>query len=222
MADIADPNGVTPPEEPEPTLGRVLSKARQARGLSIEQVALQLRIDPVFVQALENDRVDVFAAPVFVRGYLRHLADRLGLELEDLLARYAEATDAENPSVTVTRPVAGYRRRWVVRLVAALIVLLSALAVWFTWVNRDWLLNFLTFEERATTRAPKAIGEGYEPAGVITGSGFAEIAVTDFGTNEPGTMPVISVNTRPESRPARDGWRILPEFNDGFEEKRAE
>ena len=89
----AEPNSPAEqlPIDETASLGSVLSMAREAYGLSIEQVAAELRIEYRFLEALEQDRLDMFSAPVFVKGYLKHVANRLGLQYEDLLARYGPA-----------------------------------------------------------------------------------------------------------------------------------
>ncbi len=70
------------------TLGQTLAAAREARGLAIDEVASRLRLGKHRVAALEEDRIGLIVAPVFVKGYLRQLAPLYGLKYEDLLARF--------------------------------------------------------------------------------------------------------------------------------------
>lgn len=74
------------------TLGQALAAAREARSLTIDDVATRLRLAKRRVAALEEDRIASIAAPVFVRGYLRQLARMYGLRYEDLLARFDRDT----------------------------------------------------------------------------------------------------------------------------------
>lgn len=57
--------------------GTLLRKAREARGLSQQQLADSLRLRVVIVQYMETDAFDKLASPTFVRGYLRSLSKAL-------------------------------------------------------------------------------------------------------------------------------------------------
>lgn len=57
--------------------GTLLRKAREARGLSQQQLADSLRLRLVIVQYMETDAFDKLASPTFVRGYLRSLSKAL-------------------------------------------------------------------------------------------------------------------------------------------------
>lgn len=65
--------------------GRQLREARQAAGLSIEEVAKTLHMASSAVRALEQEDWRGFDAPVFVRGQLRTYAAFLGLNSATLL-----------------------------------------------------------------------------------------------------------------------------------------
>ena len=62
-----------------------LRHARQAQGLSLEDVASRLKMPLRTVQALENDDWDRAGAPVFVRGQLRSYAKLLGIRIDDAI-----------------------------------------------------------------------------------------------------------------------------------------
>lgn len=69
-------------------LGTILREARQARGLTLEDVAQVTRIRVRYLEALEEGRYDVLPTPVHVRGFLRNYALYLDLEPDPLIARY--------------------------------------------------------------------------------------------------------------------------------------
>jgi len=68
-------------------LGQRLQQARQARNLTIEQVARATHLRPHHIQAIEEGRLDAFPSPVQARAFLRLYADYLGLVLDELVAR---------------------------------------------------------------------------------------------------------------------------------------
>jgi cytoskeleton protein RodZ len=60
--------------------GKRLRIARQAKGMSQNDVASHLHLSRSTVQALESDDYDGLPDPVFVRGYIRNYARLLGLD----------------------------------------------------------------------------------------------------------------------------------------------
>lgn len=66
--------------------GQRLTAAREAKNLSVEQVAADLRLDAHIIEALEKDDQDALPSAVFVRGYIRRYAALLGIDATDLLA----------------------------------------------------------------------------------------------------------------------------------------
>lgn len=78
-------------EGAEPTevhFGTLLRRARERHGLTLNDVADRTRISPRWIRALEDAQLDILPAPVFVSGYLRTYARLVGLDGQDLLARY--------------------------------------------------------------------------------------------------------------------------------------
>lgn len=56
------------------TPGAMLRAAREARGLSREQLCEAIQLERRLLEALEDDRFEAFDAPVFARGFLRKAA----------------------------------------------------------------------------------------------------------------------------------------------------
>ena len=73
------------PESLITPLGETLQRARQARGLTLEEVERDTRISCRYLQALENENFGLLPAPVYARGFLRTYARYLGLEPANLL-----------------------------------------------------------------------------------------------------------------------------------------
>jgi len=74
-----------------PTVAEQLRVAREAQGLTIHQVADITKIRTDHVRALEDGNFGVFAAPVYIRGFVRTYAALLKLNVEALVV----ALDAE-------------------------------------------------------------------------------------------------------------------------------
>lgn len=102
--------------------GAALQAAREARQLSVPEVADQLKLSSAVVTALEANDWDRLPAQVFVRGYVRAYARLMGLDDEELLDSERGATGGEvRGELSVIQTLE--RRRdliwWIVGAVAA-------------------------------------------------------------------------------------------------------
>jgi len=87
-------------------LGEEFRSAREARGLSLSDVAERLHIRSVYLAAIEDEDWHVIGAPVYVRGFMRTYARFLGLDPEAAVARFAAAGPAGTPGAATPRPAA--------------------------------------------------------------------------------------------------------------------
>ena len=70
------------------SIGRYLRGAREARGMSVEEIARATRIPMSSLERIEADHFDDLPGEVFVRGFLRAYARAVSLPVDDVLARY--------------------------------------------------------------------------------------------------------------------------------------
>ena len=80
-----------------------LGRARAQLGLSLADLSADTRIPKRHLAALENHQVDRLPAKLFVIGYLRTCAERLGLELDMLLTEYGVAETIVRDATANTR-----------------------------------------------------------------------------------------------------------------------
>ncbi len=66
--------------------GGRFSAAREAKGLSIAQVATELNLSPRYIEAIERGTLQQLPSMVFARGYVRNYARLLGLNVEEINA----------------------------------------------------------------------------------------------------------------------------------------
>ena len=93
-----------------PTPGTLVREAREAAGLSIDDVSQQLKLAPRQVQALEADDYAQLPGRTFVRGFMRNYARLLRLDPDALLAALPvlDALSAGNSPITrVVGEIAG-------------------------------------------------------------------------------------------------------------------
>jgi cytoskeleton protein RodZ len=96
-------------------LGTYLSRSREERGLSIDDVARATRVAPRYLRALEDDDFAALPASVFTKGYIRAYCQALDLPVDEALERYArsDGTVAAAPApvaVATARASDGDRR----------------------------------------------------------------------------------------------------------------
>lgn len=73
-------------------IGGQLKAAREAQGVSLEDVSARLKIREDHLQALENNDFDRLPGHVYAIGFIRTYAAHLGLNAADLISRFKEAT----------------------------------------------------------------------------------------------------------------------------------
>jgi cytoskeleton protein RodZ len=114
-------------------LGKTLASAREAHGLTIEEIATELRIEPRLLHALEQCRFEELGPPVFAKGYLKQYGNRLGLQYADLLAEYYRLVEPKEVTLAPSRTIKLRDERQItVWIIAALALALLAvfLMVW--------------------------------------------------------------------------------------------
>jgi cytoskeletal protein RodZ len=113
-----------PGEEKLRAFGRWLVMARELRALSREEVAARTRLPPGVVEALESGEAARMPAAAYVMGTLRAYAGALGLDADEVVLRWQEATGGAAPEVRTRR-----RPPLVPLLVAGALALLAAAAI---------------------------------------------------------------------------------------------
>lgn len=74
------------------SVGPYLKQVRETQGLSLDQVGSLTRIQIKFLEALEEEDFADLPEEVFVRGFVRTYARSLGINEEDALRRFSEAS----------------------------------------------------------------------------------------------------------------------------------
>lgn len=80
------------------SIGDKLKRARDTRGVSIEQAARDTHIAKRFVEALETEAFDEFPGEAYLLGFLRNYSGYLGLDAEDVVALYHNLKLQEQPA----------------------------------------------------------------------------------------------------------------------------
>jgi cytoskeleton protein RodZ len=189
-----------PPATPAPDgPGAALRKARERAGLSLDQVAQQLKLAPRQVKALEDEDFGQLPGRTFARGFVRNYARLLNLDSDHLLAQLPDATLApalaspllqstgttigEVPTTRVVRPAA---TRWLIPLVlVACIVGAGAY---------EWYRSGMSLTKRAEPASPTAAVQPTKPP-----AGTAQTELPNPLSGAPAADPAPAENRTPAS-----------------------
>jgi transcriptional regulator with XRE-family HTH domain len=73
------------------SLGQWLRQEREARNISLEEIASATKIVSRYLEALEADSLDMMPGGFFVKGIIRNYARAVGLDPDEVLGRYKAA-----------------------------------------------------------------------------------------------------------------------------------
>jgi len=155
------------------TVGEQLRGAREARSLTVEQVAEILKIRTDHVRALEDGNYDVFSAPVYIKGFVRTYSTLLKLEVPATMAaleaelgqtrRFAEAPALTGEpkglvdfAMLQLSKVDWRKGVWVAGTLAVLIIVIVSYLTWKHYHSRDPLRNVKPgiYQPAQTNRGP--------------------------------------------------------------------
>jgi len=165
-------------------LGNTLSRARRARGITIEDAERDTHVSRRYLQALETEDFAIFPAPVYARGFLRTYSRYLGLNAEELVRVFpnGDLTVDIAPLPSVARaPAQLINVNWLVAGLVALFLLGAGLLLLRSGDNAVTDLQTQTASSPATS--PGAQGTAGTNATGAPAQGEA------IGPIEPGRFP---------------------------------
>lgn len=87
------------------TLGEKLRQAREAKKISISEVAEQTRISSMYLESIENNDYKPLPGGIFNKGFVKSFAKCVGVDEKEALADYAQlVTDQDIEEDPQTRP----------------------------------------------------------------------------------------------------------------------
>ncbi|NOT67777.1 MAG: helix-turn-helix domain-containing protein [Methylophilaceae bacterium] len=119
------------------SVGAMLKAAREARGISIEDVSERLHNSPRQINALESGQFEILPEPMITRGFIRNYARLLEIDAEPLLQAYRIQVPV-NQLPSINLPSANIvmtnheRSHW---LRYSLLSIFILLVVWFVYTG---------------------------------------------------------------------------------------
>jgi len=214
--DTQSPEEDRPAEESSATVGAMLKGAREELDLSIEQISGELRIEPRFLSALEEDNFEDFPAPVFTKGYIKQYGQRLGLEYADLLAEYYRQAEVRDVPMMANRPIRLRDEQQISQWVVASLILATLVVGFGIWyLSNDAPPVEVTSpseapddpgmnEETVVEAPPPDLPEESVPApDPALGSGPEAVVVPEPGSSEePAVLEQLGADAAIEPQPA--------------------
>ena len=175
--------------ESKPEVGCQLRLAREARGLTIEQISARLNINSRYISALENDDFAVMPGTAFTRGYLRSYARLLDLDGDALVKAFNQTLSADDnrsvASITKVRRQASSSDPLIRIVGVALALALIGVSIWW-WQTQsaptERPLGGITAPADTTSAERDAKAQ---PEGVGEPAADADGAVSTAGDEEP-------------------------------------
>lgn len=126
-------------EVPKVSLGQWLTQARQAKGLTVQEVALRTNRSVVQISELEADNLSSFGAQVLLLGMVRQYTKVVGADETQALRLIPEQFNTLNPleglgikDSTISKKTARMGKPWIsqIWIVLLTILVLALLAYW--------------------------------------------------------------------------------------------
>lgn len=189
--------------------GRKLAEAREAKGLTVAQVAEQLKLSGRQIEAIEAEDYARLPAPVFVRGFIRNYARLVELPIETLPA-VAEVPAAPTETITAHSEELYFRaspvRRWLVLPIAVFGVFMILVAILYSWLSRG--------EEAYVPNEPVVASQPLplpaQPVTLPAAEPVAPVSVTPEAAPVAAVVPPVSATPDPVAPPAPQPIPVAP------------
>ena len=79
-------------------LGADFKKARESKGISLDQIAAETRIRIRFLTAIENEAFHLLPGGIFNRGFVRTYAERVGIDPDQAVTDYERLAEVREPA----------------------------------------------------------------------------------------------------------------------------
>jgi cytoskeleton protein RodZ len=167
------------------TLGIRLRELREAKGVSLDDIARSTRVGRRHLEALETDTWAELPAPVFVKGFIRAYCDFLDASPDEPLRLYQEASGEPVKALRVQRATRAVPSRRAGPLVVSVILFLALGASLFA-LRVGLKGSTRQAPPQTTASAPAKVDPAPTPAPAVT----APAATAPVAPGQPAPVPV--------------------------------
>lgn len=186
----------------DPTIGDELTRAREAAGLHLDDVAAQLRIRREFLAALEEGRPDALPGVTYAIGYVRTYAAFLGLDVEQAVTRFKQeaAGLAQRTQLVFPSPAPEGRVPGVGLVFASVLLAGLAYGGWY-WMSERGLSVHDMVPEVPERLATLIEGQTGAPPAPVSGTDVSSAPAPAPAAGSAGTTADVSDGTAEGTSP---------------------
>ena len=128
---------VSKTQNPVSSIGERLRKAREDKGISLEEVHRATKIHPNVLEALEENRLEHVLGRAYVKAFLRNYAHYLGLDEAEIIREYTSKfiPEAGKGPILAKRPISGKKPK-----TSHIVIISFAFIIWLS------ILSFATIK----------------------------------------------------------------------------
>lgn len=189
------------------TLGEKLRQAREARGMSIGDIAEQTRISAHYLEAIENNDFSSLPGGVFNKGFIKLYARCVGLDEQEVVQDYLRIVnqkDDEELKLYKPEVLADGNPNSSKLITIAILLILIIAAVW----GGSYLITYLKSSDAFTPQPPSSSTEK-EPT---ENSTKAINPVSDLAQNIPINLEIRVSAEKVSVEAIIDGKRIIKDI----------
>ena len=193
--------------ESEPSLGHLITEARERKGMTREQVATEAHLPPHYVKMIETDSYDKISDRLYLVPFLRRYATFLGLDAEEIASRFVSNVQHSEANVvrisqeiTMVERKPGSSLRVVFGILVAAVILLLADLAYRHFEDHEASLPAPVESPAAMASSAEAPNETLPPASDVTNPAAAQPASRAPAISnvpQPATAPPATNRTAP-------------------------
>jgi cytoskeleton protein RodZ len=205
-------------------IGERLRGERERQGLSVDKIAIQLRLNPSYLEAIERGDIDSLPGRFFYRSFVRQYVKLLRLdeaeferEMESLKPPPYTGAGADGepeefplvvPSLDSSRRNGAGSRLFPTSLIALVLVVVACSAVYSLWYKNRSTPDGAALKSQppATRPAPAPVQQPVKPAAQPPQAGEPAAAPP----TAPPLHPAAEQVARPPAEPPKPEVRVLP------------
>lgn len=188
-------------------LGAYLARAREAKGVSLDEASHVTKIGKTYLAAIEEGHFEKLPNAAYLKGFLRLYANYLGLSGDEMLSRYQESLAAarvqpadahpEAATMPVERVKFGGHGRWAIPFMLLCLVILAAL---FLSEGDDKRPKAVVVPQPAPKTAPAPVQPVLSPR--TSAQPAPQVKAEALPAPAPGSTPVPGAAPATASAPA--------------------
>jgi cytoskeleton protein RodZ len=150
-------------EKPSTHAGLSLKQAREAKQLSVSEVASELRLSRDAIESLENQQWDKLYGRAYARGYFLNYVRFLGLNEAKMITAFDEEYASDEPQQKLSHPVQETKD---IPWLGILLIVSALLITWFAY--QQWQVtnieeqNSEQFEPESSDSIPSVPSDKFE------------------------------------------------------------